>query len=119
MSAHAQAVPVSRITDEEPKHWHNEDGTHRMTDPRTIYGPQPVKGKPGVFSVGVPIGHWDLDERAYALHLAEHEGAAPQRREGDSPRVSNLFDLIEAKQQEIVRAARLIAAIRAAELAAK
>lgn len=89
---------MSRITGKEPEHWHDADGRHRMKDPREI--------------VSIPKRYWLPDERIYAAHLAEHEGAIPQREDNDPEGIKALFDLIEQQQSMIKKAAMLITAIR-------
>lgn len=89
----------------EPRHWHREDGTHRMPDPRK-------------FGDGYPRRFWDEDERHYAAHLEEHERLAkiPVPRDDDPEDVRTLFELIARAEatitasRELINAKRLMAA---------
>lgn len=92
---------VTAITENEPKHWHDANGKHRMMDPRRSIDSYPERW-------------WDADERAYVTHLQTHEGehTDPQRKEGDSPTVQGLFDLLEARERECTTIRELISATR-------
>lgn len=96
-------LPVSAVTGHEPGHWHDVQGNHRMTDPRTIDG--------------WPERWWDTDEKSYVTHLQTHEGERtdPRQRADDSPLVRSLFELMESKRHEIQSIKELIAARREAE----
>lgn len=88
------------VTGHEPWHWHDVNGIHRMTDPRTIEGYSPA--------------FYDADERAYVTHLETHEGelSDPQRSAYDSPALVTLFELLEARQKEVETIKELIASRR-------
>lgn len=86
---------MSKITGSERPHWHDTQGRHRMTDPRT-------------FNEGAyPERFWDADERAYVEHLRQHERdeEIPQPRETDTPAVRSLFASI-AVAEKMIRATR-------------
>lgn len=94
------AREVTAVTGKEPQHWHDADGRHRMADPRT--------------TSDVPERWWDMDERAYVTHLQTHEGEKrdPVRNSEDSRVVRSLFDLLEARCEEIEKIRELITAHR-------
>jgi hypothetical protein len=93
---------VSKIIDGEPKHWHDANGKHNMTDPRTIDGWTEKM--------------WDADERAYVAHLREHENDVPEREDDDPAEVSALFDLIEHNEVTNAKLRMLIGALRMRDL---
>lgn len=97
---------MSKSTGNEPEHWHDANGKHNMTDPRTI---------PGYLEK-----YWEADEKAYVAHLRwhEHVDANPFRQEGDSEKVNELFKLYDtvSEQAEILaRALETIAELIAAQ----
>lgn len=97
---------MSRLERREPKHWHNDSGSHRMPDPRTFEG--------------YPRRYWDEDERHYAEHLEEHERLfkIPQPHEGDDETIATLFRVIAAAEKTIEVTRALIRARREQALAA-
>lgn len=117
---------MGEITGNEPRHWHDEQGRHRMNDPRSYYGPSPVlgadseplieKGEP-VMSDGINRKYWEPDERMYADHLSTHEQMRdgtfePQPEDGDSDAIKALFAERENSEQIIAKTNQLIAALR-------
>lgn len=97
---------MSKSTGNEPEHWHDANGKHNMTDPRTI--------------PGWPANLWDSDEREYVAHLRwhEHTDANPFPRDTDSEKVRELFKLYDtvSEQAEILaRALETIAELIAAQ----
>lgn len=94
---------MSKITGQEPEHWHNADGTHRMRDPRRFTLPQPIPGTremaPGQTRVNICYG--DPDLARYWDHLDEHDRlmASPERKTDDSPAMSALLDALENSQR--------------------
>jgi hypothetical protein len=115
---------MSKLKEGEPSHWHTENGTHRMKDPRLIYERgkyvgETFDGKP---VVDTPRGLWDADERAYAEHLEAHGIGVepmPEPHLDDSELINTLFLKIEnnERQNKIMR--EMIVAIREAEAAGK
>lgn len=107
---------MSKITDREPKHWHDADGNHRMPDPRRLAAPQPIAG---THEMSTPPGkavicHGDPDLAAYWDHLDEHDRAVPQRRPRDSAQVKALFDQAENGERVTGMAHELITVLRRA-----
>lgn len=94
---------MTTIIGNEPHHWHDADGKHRMPDPRALDG--------------YPRRWWDMDERAYVTHLETHEGehTDPQRMSADSNRIKSLFDLADAKLREVEAIKGLIVEYRLAD----
>ncbi|MER6605721.1 hypothetical protein ABT282_07345 [Streptomyces sp. NPDC000927] len=113
---------MSKITGNEPKHWHDENGNHRMPDPRRFAKAQPVmsNGKPTrEMSAGpskATICSGDPDVKAYWDHLDAHDRlkVAPGRRDEDSDKVKALFDKLEHTQRQSETLAELIEACRLA-----
>jgi hypothetical protein len=114
---------VGSITGKEPKHWHDQDGRHRMPDPRRLAVPQPVM-RNGKFTgeMSLPphkrdICHGDPDLKAYWDHLDEHDrlGHKPERQENDPPHLSSLFDKLESVEQQMKTLRELINVYRQAE----
>lgn len=107
---------MSNLTGNEPKHWHDENGNHRMPDPRKFAAPQPIEGT-GQMSSGVSkrdICVGDPDLAAYWDHLDEHDRMIPERRNDDSPAVKALFDQLENGERAIETARELIVTLRRA-----
>jgi hypothetical protein len=105
---------MSKITGREPKHWHDENGNHRMPDPRQFAAPEPIDGT-GQMSSGSSkqsVCHGDSDLAAYWDHLDEHDRTVPERRDNDSPAVRALFDQIENGERTVATARELITALR-------
>lgn len=98
---------MSAVTGTEPHWWHDAGGCHKMTDPRTIRG--------------YNERWWDMDERAFVTHLKTHEGERkdPAPTAEDSPRVRQLFELMEARLKEVDTMKELIWAIRQSEAFSK
>jgi hypothetical protein len=94
---------MSQLERREPRHWHNESGTHRMPDPRRFEG--------------YPRKYWDEDERYYVAHLERHEAEAlvPTPRPDDSGEIQSLFEVIAVSEKKIETARALIRAKRLAE----
>jgi hypothetical protein len=92
---------MSRITGNEPKHWHDPKGRHRMSDPRDVYS-------------GAAARHHDRDEQLYARHLEVHEILAtdPEPLRGDPPAVAALFAHIESLEAVIAKEKQLVIALR-------
>jgi hypothetical protein len=107
---------MSKITGREPKHWHDENGNHRMSDPRRFAAPEPIAGtnqmSSGASKQTICVG--DPDLAAYWDHLDEHDRAVPERRPGDSKAVKALFDQIENGERTIETARELIITLRQA-----
>lgn len=91
---------MSRLGEEDRRHWHDDKGRHRMPDPRTF--------------AGYPERFWDADERAFVRHLEAHEAedAVPRPRHDDPPEITALFERISAAEQTIEASRRLIRAKR-------
>ena len=91
---------MTKITGEEPWHWHNAEGRHNMTDPRTL--------------PNYPRKFWDKDELAYVSHLNAHKDALglPERQDDDPEVIRTLFTLIEANEQQNDKLRALISAFR-------
>lgn len=91
---------MSRLSGHEPRHWHDAQGRHRMTDPRTLDWWQPRFA--------------DMDEKRYAAHLEAHEGDGkdPEPLPGDLPAVNALFEHIASLEATIVKEKLLITALR-------
>lgn len=87
---------MSKITEREPAHWHNQDGRHNMADPRTM--------------PGYDRKHWDDDEKKYVEHLEVH--STPTPLESDSDHVRRLFELIEANEEANAKLRELITTYR-------
>lgn len=107
---------MSEITGREPKHWHDENGNHRMPDPRTFAAPEPIRGT-GQMSAGVSkatVCHGDPDLAAYWDHLDEHDRGVPERRSSDSPAIRALFDQLENGERAVETARDLIKTLRRA-----
>lgn len=103
---------MAMVSGDEPAHWHDADGRHRMRDPRSVYERSEMfEGRP---VANVPRRLWDPDERAYTEHLEAHEQGAtsPAPRGEDPPEVTTLFDVIDANERTNKAASELIAAIR-------
>lgn len=111
---------MSKITGNEPKHWHDENGRHCMPDPRRLAEPLPViRGGVATGEMSTPpskadICHGDPDMRLYWDHLDAHDQQReiPTRRSDDSPEVSALFDVIDNSEQQIATCRRLIGEMR-------
>lgn len=90
---------MTRLSSNEPRHWHDSRGRHRMPDPR---------------AVEISACYRDKDERAYLLHLEEHEALAevPEPQAGDSPAINALFEHIASLEQTIRKERQLIIALR-------
>jgi hypothetical protein len=88
---------VTAITGNEPKHWHDANGKHRMPDPRKL---------------NVQPQYWAADERAYVAHLEMHENAPVEREDDDAPEIAALFDLMESREREITTMRQLILTLR-------
>lgn len=82
---------MTQLTGKEPEHWHDDNGRHRMTDPRTMPGWS---------------AHMDADEKAFLAHLKAHETV--ERSANDSPAVSALFDMVDNAEATIEKARSLI-----------
>lgn len=116
---------MTKITGNEPDHWHDESGRHRMPDPRPGYERGRFLGETfeGELVQDTPRHLWDPDERAYAEHLETHgigaDDPRPERREDDHKFVKLLFLKIEnnERQNKIMR--EWIVAMREAEQAGK
>lgn len=101
---------MSRITGDEPAHWHDERGRHRMPDPRKIPG----------WDWEDTSGNWsDADERAYVQHLIEHEAPSLARamepvtaRPGDNPTALAIIEAITSTQAMLATYHELLAAVR-------
>lgn len=111
---------MGKITGNEPKHWHDENGRHRMPDPRRQATSQPII-RDGVATgeMSTPPGkdaicHGDPDMRAYWDHLDAHdaERKAPRRRDDDTPMVAALFEVIEGSERQIDTCRKMINALR-------
>jgi len=91
---------MSRLTGHEPKHWHDADGKHRMTDLRKISG--------------WAEQFWSRDEKEYVRHLEAHEDEVqnPEPQPGDPPMVSTQFAWIEHYEEMIRTTRQLIVALR-------
>lgn len=95
---------MSALERREPRHWHHENGSHRMPDPRQ-------------FEDNYPRKFWDEDERWYVAHLEAHERLAkiPVPQDDDSEKIKTLFELIEKAEatidaaRELINAERLVA----------
>jgi len=95
---------MTAITGKEPKHWHDENGRHRMPDPRQSFGDK-WKVATGDYT--------DADERAYVRHLIEHEpGAVAVRLPGDSDQITQMFNFIDNCEKQIAVLHKLITTIR-------
>lgn len=111
---------MSKITGNEPQHWHDEKGRHRMPDPRRLAEPEPIMrgGKPtGEMSVPLSrrdICHGDPDQSLYWDHLDAHdrEASDPQRRDDDPADIRALFDKIEYNEAQNAIMRELIATKR-------
>jgi hypothetical protein len=92
---------MSKIALNEPKHWHDDRGHHRMPDPRQF--------------TGYAKRFWDADERAYVAHLETHEaeGLVPKPLPDDTDEIKTLFRMIGLAEEtirvsrELIRAKRL------------
>lgn len=107
---------MSKITGREPRHWHDENGRHRMPDPRELAKPQPIAGTTQM-SNPVPkatICHGDPDLAQYWDHLDEHDREVPERRDDDSDAVKALFGQVENGERTIATARELIKTLREA-----
>jgi hypothetical protein len=89
---------MTRITGDEPSHWHDETGRHRMPDHRKTPGWKRSYGS--------------ADEKAYWDHLEAHDDAPLHRMDDDPAVVVALFDHIEAMQRTIAKSRELITAYR-------
>lgn len=91
---------MSKLTGQEPEHWHNKDGKHLMTDPRKIDGYKRYMG--------------DADERGYWDHLDLHDlnASNPEPHPEDTAVITSLFEMVAAHQKFIENIMLLIAAIR-------
>lgn len=91
---------MSRLTGREPKHWHDAQGRHRMTDPRALDWWQ--------------LRFADADEKRYVEHLEAHEDEAlnPEPRPDDTPKVQALFEHIESLEAMIRVERSMITALR-------
>ena len=101
----SQETPMSAINGNEPDHWHDEHGHHRMKDPREVYGNH-WKNQ---------TGNWtDADERAYARHLIAHESLliAPQPQPGDTEAILALVRAMQGAEEILRTGTGLIAALR-------
>jgi hypothetical protein len=98
---------MSRLSDRDPKHWHDENGNHRMPDPRKLARPESIiqngeiVGTTGGQSKAI-ICAGDSDLAEYWDHLDEHDrqAAMPERRDDDSSAVRALFDKLEHNRRE-------------------
>lgn len=96
---------MSSITGNEPDHWHDEHGRHRMKDPREVYGNH-WKNQ---------TGNWtDADERAYTRHLIAHESmlAAPEPQPGDTEAIRSLIRAMQNAEEILRTGTELIASLR-------
>lgn len=116
---------MSKITGNEPKHWHDEDGRHRMPDPRRVYERGKFLGErfDGELVQDTPRSLWERDERAYAEHLEAHgigvNDPRPEPLAEDSKFVKLLFAKIEKNERQNKIMREWIVAIREAERAGK
>lgn len=90
---------MSRLTGNEPRHWHDSRGRHRMPDPRALE---------------IKACYRDGDERAYRAHLEEHEALAevPEPQPDDGPAIVSLFEHIQVLEQTIRKERQLIITLR-------
>lgn len=108
---------MTRITGNEPRHWHDADGNHRMPDPRLpVINPttrQPTGQMSSPPSKGA-ICHGDPDMALYWSHLDAHDQlqTTPAALPTDSLEIRNLFKAIAAKEAEVKVMRMLIITIR-------
>lgn len=90
---------MTRLSGNEPRHWHDSRGRHRMPDPRALE---------------IAACYRARDERAYLAHLEEHETLAevPEPQPDDGPAVVSLFEHIQVLEQTIRKEHQLIIALR-------
>ncbi len=90
---------MTLITGKEPGHWHDQDGRHRMRDPRRLPGWKKA--------------HCNKDEGAYWDHLDAHDNVEPTP--DDSPAVATIFETIAAHERVIGKMRELVKAVRQKE----
>lgn len=92
---------MTQLNRREPRHWHDEHGAHRLSDPRKF--------------TGIPREHWDEDDLYYVRHLEAHEAEAaiPAPQMSDTAEIKHLFRVIELAEQTVALARDLINAKRA------
>lgn len=93
---------MSAINGNEPAHWHDDHGRHRMRDVRTIPG----------WDWENKSRDWSSpDERAYIQHLIAHEEAGDPLP-GDPPAVLALLEKIKVGRATIDKEVQLVRALR-------
>lgn len=113
---------MTRITNTEPRHWHDADGNHRMPDPRLLATPQPVinpeTGQPTGQMSSPPskgaICHGDPDLALYWSHLDAHDQlqTTPEPRHDDSLEIRSLFAKIASNEAQTKVLRMLIITLR-------
>lgn len=90
---------MSKITGDEKRWWHDDQGRHRMPDLR---------------GTDYPRKFWDDDERAYHRHLDRHDELAkiPEPEEDDSDTIKALFQSIDIHERTIEATRELIISLR-------
>ncbi len=116
---------MTRITNTEPRHWHDADGNHRMPDPRRLALPEPIldpftRQPTGEMSAPTSKGticHGDPDLALYWSHLDAHDRmhTIPDPLPDDPQEVRTLFAKIRSNEAQNVVMYNLIAAHREKE----
>ena len=94
---------MSKITGQEPDHWHRQDENgrwrHCMRDPRQL---------------GPKLTYWSGDEQAYAAHLDQHEflDQQPQSNSDDDPLVRAVLDYLNNEITKLVKLRELAVVLR-------